>query len=567
MSAGFKSIRYEYSARKSNWLTRVCPVTFLLLLFTVGPAAATVRLDLFGVASSEEDAVPDKVLAKYLQNKVGRLANDQRLDLEIEYTGADYSQVINKLVSAGRKPYLARTTPYVFVVAEMLGAKMRVLAVYNSVATKTTTYNTYFVVSRRDFAQPPSLSDLANFLKQKSSEKTPAKFIYHNRFSTSSYFLPSWFFRERSVYSMEEPRSELVQIESTQSGASSTDLVKQVADGNNIFAAVWDGTKAKFEQGHEHYDQYGSKVYFIKLDTKLPNDLLVSASSLGAEVRRPIAQVIEEMTEVEFKRYAGERDLGDFRSWTNIDTELGAEADQARQAKLALDRLRHLARARTRPVVVDLQADDKEPADERLVEAAKQAVALSGTELRVKDDTHTRSDIIWRLKKIHDEAIILTSEFKGHETATQAFQISYKRGDVNDFSKRVGNLIQSRLHRIRYIWPYKSSPTVIRDVPFSIDENVSVQKVKWTDPEKNDLVEYDTFTRKLLKKPDFNKFELDDFGQEFKDFNDPMSNVSYRVVLMRPQEQNQILLALTVVYVGLIILSAGFAVYDCRQRI
>ncbi len=564
MSTGFQTVWDDDSNKQSSWLTFSCSMMFFVFLVIAGPVAATSHLDMFGVAASEDDAVPDKVLAKYLTYKVDRLAGDQRLDLEIDYTGADYSQVINKLVTAGDKLYLARTTPYVFSVAEMLGAKMRVLAVYESEATKTTTYNTYFVVNRSDFNRQPSLNDLVNFLQKKSSDSDPARFIYHNRFSTSSYFLPSWFFRESKVYSMEEPRSELIRIESLQQGNSSTALVKNVAAGSNVFAAVWDGTKAKFEPGNELYDKYGSKVYFVKLNTKLPNDLLVSASSLGLEVRRAIAQAIEGMTADEFKQYAGGRNLGDFRSWINIDAE-GVKADQARQAKLALDRLRKLTRERTRPVVVNIQADDSKPVAVELVEAAKQAIKLSGTELAIKDDTYTRSDIVWRLRQIHDEAILLTSEFKGHQSATQTFQISYKQGDLNDFTKRVGNIIQSRLHRIRYIWPYKNSPTVIRDVPFSIDENVSVQKVKWTDPEKNDLVEYNTFDRKLLSKPDFNKFELSDFDPRYKDFNDPMSNVAYRVVLMRPEEQNRMLMILTLVYAGLMIVSAGFAVYDCRK--
>ncbi len=135
MSTGFQSVRDADSARKSPRLTSTCSVLFLLFLVTTGPAAATVHLDVFGVASSEADAVPDRVLAKYLRHKVGRLADDQRLDLEIDYTGADYSQVINKLVTRGDKPYRARATPYVFSVAEMLGAKIRVLAVYESKIT------------------------------------------------------------------------------------------------------------------------------------------------------------------------------------------------------------------------------------------------------------------------------------------------------------------------------------------------------------------------------------------------------------------------------------------------
>ena len=45
--------------------------------------------------------------------------------------------------------YLARITPLAYVAAEMLGAKLNILAVYQSAATNDTTYHSYFVVNKR----------------------------------------------------------------------------------------------------------------------------------------------------------------------------------------------------------------------------------------------------------------------------------------------------------------------------------------------------------------------------------------------------------------------------------
>ena len=64
-----------------------------------------------------------------------------------------YGDVIRAFAEAGpNRRYLARITPYAYVAAEMLGAKLNILAVYKSAATHSTTYNSYFVVRRDRFA-------------------------------------------------------------------------------------------------------------------------------------------------------------------------------------------------------------------------------------------------------------------------------------------------------------------------------------------------------------------------------------------------------------------------------
>src|SRR4029450_7797127 len=76
----------------------------------------------------------------------------------------------------------------------------------------------------------------------------PPKFMYHDRFSTSSYFMPALYFKAHDVFAMSHslnPRLtpiEVVRLTST----SSSDLVQEVIRKNADLVAVWDGTKSHF---------------------------------------------------------------------------------------------------------------------------------------------------------------------------------------------------------------------------------------------------------------------------------------------------------------------------------
>ena len=229
-----------------------------------GPESTDVKF--YAVALDDETKLADKALRQYLQDEAS---------LQLDYLQLSYEAVLDKLVEVDL-PFVARATPYVFVVAEMLGARLEVLATYWSRATETTTYRSYFVVNRREFdsvlgaldvnlgSREPTLADLEFYLRARSDDSRAAKFIYHNRFSTSSFFVPSLFFRSKRVFAMESKQGRLVQIQSEKSGnGSSTNLVKEVASGGGLFAAVWDGTKAKFESGGKHFDEFGDRVLFI----------------------------------------------------------------------------------------------------------------------------------------------------------------------------------------------------------------------------------------------------------------------------------------------------------------
>lgn len=516
------------------------------------PAAPQERLTFIGVALDLETRQADRVLRDFLHRKGG---------VEFAPEELEYGHVIDRL--ANWRPeeghYLARTTPYVYVTAEMLGADFENLGTYVSATTGRRTYSSYFVVHRGDFAVQPDLDDLLRFLEQRSS---PEIFVYHSKFSTSSYFLPSLFFRSHNIFHMPESTESLVAIHSKPiSKNSSTELVKLVATRQAALAAVWDGTKAKFEEGHPAglYEEFGSKVFFIGLPNALPNDLLVCSSSLDPEIKERLRTAIRSMAPEEIGQ-------GDFKSWQPVR--------EATDVRVALADLRWLAREQTTPVTVEVQFRDEAGIDSRstaLLEATRQAVRLSGSEFVLFDpDFHEHIDFRWTLEPIHDGAIILRSAIPGSGTRDQVFEMSFR--DMDGLTRRIDSIIHSRVHRIRYVWPYSDNPPiVIRDTAAAIPvgATVKVQKVTWLDPQKNKFRAGPLFDAKI-RASGFYKYELSsddfpDFGNRELDF-DAMSNVRYRVILANPSEENPLFRTLTVVLVALLTLAAVAAGLDLLRK-
>lgn len=506
-------------------------------------AQSTDRMDFIGVSIDSATSQADRRLTAYLYEHAGiRLAPED----------VEYSQVIRRLVSwrVTDQPFVARVTPYAFVVAELLGANVEPFATYVSATTNRTTYRSYFVVNRSAFAQPPGLLDLLQFLKTKR-----ARFIYHNEYSTSSFFLPSLFFRSRDVFNMPEKTDRLTAIDAGKSGdGGSAGLVERVARGGADLAAVWDGVKGRFESDGA-LAAIGRQVYFIELPTAIPNDLLVFPSALPVEAKKKLREVIQRMP-------ADAVSVGDFRGWQNLT--------DATDARLALGDLRQAARATPARVPVDIQvAKDAGPAGPALVEAARQAVRLSETEFVVYDaDYHNQPDVTWTLEPIHDEAVVLHSKLAGYDIDEQAFQISFR--DVDDLTERVVSIMKSRLHRIRYVWSYSgSTPIVLRDSAFALPSGspVHVQRITWVDPERNRFVGGDAFHSSILRAT-FHRYDL--VEEDFKrpaagERLDPLSNTAYRVVLLRPADRVRLFRTLTAVLVGLFVLAGVTAAFSLRR--
>lgn len=529
-------------------------VRLLLMLALGGPlpgrtaaVQAQSTITFLEVALDEDTRRADEKLRRYLSLQTGSAFVAER--------PLEYGAAVNRL--AGWRPergyFLARTTPYAFVAAEMLGAQMDGLATYVSAATGGTTYHAYFVVNRDRFPLRPELPSVVEYLRTLGR---PATFVYHSKFSTSSYFVPALFFRAHGIYNMPESSQHHTAIHTREFGGSSADLVRAVAEGRYDLAAVWDGTRTRFLDTDSLYARYGSRVHFIQLPTPLPNDLLVVSAGMDSVTRNRIEAAIAAMP----GDAIGE---GDFLSWQDINS--------APAAREALANLRWLAREQPPSVTIDVRPADRSAAiPDRLMEAARQAVRLSSTEfVNYDDDFHAHRDYLWTVELVRDGTLSLTSRIVGSDVEDQAFRISYR--DAEDLTHRLNTIIHSRLHRVRYVWPYRPErPTVVRDVGFSLQpgSEVRVRRVHWLHAQRNHFQEEAEFAARVAHA-DFFKLELEpnfiapaEAGFGF----DPMSNISYRVILIRPAAEPAVFRVLTVAFVLLLLLAAAAAARARRRR-
>ncbi|MEP6767764.1 MAG: PhnD/SsuA/transferrin family substrate-binding protein [Acidobacteriota bacterium] len=559
-----RSLSLSFSApgrRKAAGRGASVGLGLLALLLAASQAIAQDRVTFFGFAPDAEYKQADSKLCSYLQASTHAIVERRLPD--------SYVDAISGVVDWNRKDgaYLARLTPYAYVAAEMLGADFEILATYQSRATSSRTYHSYFVVNRDKYREAmqisgevrPNLADLREYLRR-SQTPSPAKFVYHDKFSTSSYFLPSLYFRAQRIFAMTSAAENLIAIDIEKLAAkSSSALVEAVAQGNADLAAVWDGTKTKYEKTPDLREKFAGRVYFIQLPEVLPNDLLVASSWMEPALKDRVRSAIRGMK----GNAAAQINVGDFAWWDDI-----ADASDAREA---LAGLRREAAAPPAPVPVRVE-ESKDPVLQKYVQAARQAVRLSGTEFVLFDpDFHKHVDVIWTLKLVHDGAVDLTSDFRHSGIPAQKFSISFTSPE--DLTVRIGALIHGRIHRIRYVWPYEDRiPTVIRDVDFAIPSTsrVKAQKISWIDPGRNEFTEGAIFDVEV-RSADFYKFQLK--GTSFArtpngvtlDF-EPMSNIAYRVILVRPSLESLWLKMLTGAFVVLLALAAVAAVFALRRK-
>src|SRR6185503_10320623 len=228
---------------------------------------------------------------------------------------------------------------------------------------------------------------------------------------------------------------------------------------------------------------------FIPLETALPNDLLVASPALGKEVIARLRAAVRAMP-CGTDAFPG---AGDFRCWIDIE--------KAPEAREALAALRRLAVAQPAPVTVRILPNSA--AEESLIEPARQAVRLAGTEFVLFDpDFHRGADFDWQLRLIRNGVLLLTSVINGvdqHRVEPQLFYISF--GDSQEeLTKRIVSLLHTRINRIRYLWPFDNRlPTVIRDVGFALPagSHVVVQRITWIDRDRNEFIPGDEFKTKI----------------------------------------------------------------------
>lgn len=551
-----RGIGIKLFLRSLVWLAAGLPA-----LLVTPPAAGQDgdAIPFISVAPDPAYVSADTALAEYLRKAAKMTFSRSR--------PATYHNAIEEVVRHGdaHSPYVARLTPYACVVAALQGARFEILATYSSRATRALTYNSYFAVraDRADFSfsAEPNLREVTEFLARE-----PRAFFFHDKFSTSSYFIPLHYFRTQGIFHTEpgQPSGRLIPIEVGQleQGMGSSDLVRAVArgqtdDGRKVdIAAVWDGTKTKFAD-----DPAAKALRFIRIDAVLPNDLLVASAELSAQKIEALRKAIQGMR-------CGDLDFaGDFECWVDIN-----DAPEAREA---LASLRRLAAAQPAPVTVRiaLTARDGQAARDHApyLEAARQAVRLAGTEFVLFDpDYHSWADLDWKLELIHDGALKLTSIVNGvdqKKVEPQIFRISFADAQ-EELTRRIVTVIHTRLNRIRYLWPFENRvPTVLRDVGFALEpgSRVTVQKITWIDPEKNEFARGDDFEAEVTVA-DFHKFQLEDkpfpklLNQDLD--IDPMSNSAYRVILVRPTTEKPLFRYLTVALVVLFGLGGTAAAVD-----
>jgi hypothetical protein len=301
-------------------------------------------------------------------------------------------------------------------------------------------------------------------------------------------------------------------------------------------------------------------VYFVPLPDDLPCDLLVATRKVDRRTKEGISTRLQGPG----GRDASGSDVASWVPWANVEAE---------GARRALSSLRQQAATSTLPVVVDVQPDRSAPVNDELLDAARMAIRLSGTELvdRSPDfDYYKKSDIRWELKSMHDGAVQLTVRYENFRLddaeVTQQFEVSFQ--GAADLTRRLVSLVHSRLHRIRPVWLFNdAAPTVLRDVDFDIAARLPFQEIQWNEPKRNDyrlegvsrvasVEKAATFEIQLAaaafpRRPDNRSLDFE-----------PMGRQAYRVLLMRVTPERTLFRVLTVAFVALLTLSAVALVWD-----
>jgi hypothetical protein len=489
-----------------------------------------------------------------------------------------YEAVINALLddARGDKPLartggvVARVTPYAFVVAELRGAKVELLATCLSRSTGKTTTNAFMVVPESPFAgATPTLEQVLDHLKTLSDAERPARFVYHNKYSTSSYFLPSLLFRARRVFGLDDRASNragvtAIAVERNDS-PSSSDLIRAVAVGTSgeTIASVWNGPRSGFaDPTSKQYDEFGKKVRFVQLPDDLPCDLLVATRKVDARTKDAITARLEALPP-----------LGPDSPGSDVHAWVPWSSVKAEGARRALSELRRQAGSSTQTVVVDVQSNPSSPVNGDLLDAARLAIRRAGTELVDRSqyfDHYKKSDIRWELERIHDGAVRLTVRYENFRLddaeVTQQFDVSFLA--PSDLTRRLVSIIHSRLHRIRPVWLYNdTSPTVLRDVDFDVATRVPFQELQWYEPQRNDYrLEGESRVANVEKAEAFEiQLATAEFPRRADNRNldfEPMGRQGFRVLLMRVTPERTLFRALTIAFVLLLVAGAAALTWD-----
>jgi hypothetical protein len=544
-------------------LIYLCALVLLWSVVFPGSAVSEDRtsLQFLSVASDTDTKQADQKLLDYLRHKVPVTFEKQEMS---------YESAINTLVDwdpEKQGPLLARVTPYAFVVAEMLGADMEIVGTYLNKKSNSVTNDSYFVVHKefgyektealKDFArhldnQKAQIKDFIKILKQR---ETPARFVYHNKFSTSSHFLPSLYFKKRGIFSLftqPKGKQKFITIHSLAPDgiATPSELIPIIKSRQADFAAIRESVKNRFDTDAD--------LKFIKLPYSTPNDFLVMIKPFNKRIKQIKDQILETIQRME----ASDINEGDILKWEDFNA--------SPKARKALAKLRYMAKTTPHPVVINIRKSQKENSgiDEKHLEAVRQAVRFSGTEMILFDeDYHSAFDVLWTLETRHDHSILLTSTIMD-SGLTQEFSVSYRIGDMESLASRISWVIDHKMHRIRYIWPFDDETArVLRDVDLQIPvgQQLKVQKITWSDFNTNEYT-VDTPFDVEVTQSDFHSFRLKGKGFPQKEDGkfgfEPLGNVAYRVFLERTPNAGDTYKMTTKILIGLFGLAALFTLVE-----
>ena len=544
-------------------LIYLCALAWLGSLMFPGTAVSQQRtpIQFLSVAANADTKLADQKLLDYLRNKALVTFEKQEMG---------YEPAIKTLVDwdpEKQGPLLARVTPYAFVVAEMLGADMEIIGTYLNKKSNSVTGDSYFVVHKEfGYEKTEALNDFArhlddpkaqtkDFIRILRQRETPARFVYHNKFSTSSHFLPSLYFKKRSIFSLftqPKGKQKFITIHSLAPDGISTpsELIPIIKGRQADFAAIRESVKNQLDTDPD--------LRFIRLPYSTPNDLLVMVKPFDKRVKQIKDQILETIQRME----ATDINEGDILKWEDFNA--------SPKARKSLAKLRYMAKTTPHPVVVNIRKSQKENSgiDEKHLEATRQAIRFSGTEMVLFDeDYHSAFDVLWTLETRHDHSILLTSTIMD-SGLTQEFSVSYRKGDMESLASQISSMIDRKMHRIRYVWPFDDeTPRVLRDVDFRIPvgQQLKVQKITWSDFNTNEYT-VDTPFNVEVTQSDFHSFQLKGKGFPQKEDGkfgfEPLGNVAYRVFLERTPNAGETYKMTTKILIGLFGLAALFTLVE-----
>jgi hypothetical protein len=526
-----------------------------------GVAQQRTPIQFLSVAPDANTRLADQKLLDYLRHKVPVTFEKQ----EMEYESAIKTLIDWKPEKQG--PLLARVSPYAFVVAEMLGANMEIVGTYLNKKSSSITGGSYIVIYKdfghettealENFSRHLENQELRtkDFIKILKERETPARFVYHNKFSTSSHFIPSLYFKKQSIFSLftqpkGKPKFITIHSLAPEGIATPSDLIPIIKNRQADFAVVRENVKNSFDTDTD--------LKFIQLPYLNPNDLLVMIKPFN----KLIGQVKDQILETIRKMEATDISEGDILKWEDFNA--------SPKARKVLANLRYLAKVTPHPVVINIRKSQKENSgiDEKHLEATRRSVHFSGTEMVLFDeDYHSAFDILWTLETRHDQSILLTSTIMD-SGLTQEFSVSYRKGDMENLASRISWVIDHKMHRIRYIWPFDDETArVLRDVDFQIPvgQQLKVQKITWSDFNTNEYT-VDTPFDVEVTQSDFHSFQLKGKGFPQKEDGkfgfEPLGNVAYRVFLERTPNAGDAYKITTKILIGLFGLAALFTLVE-----